>query len=194
MTFMNQFEARVHLATVALVSFISGFLVARTFTTFFPSRVILTSGIHIHHFWFGIILLAVGGWLGINYRHKDIDIAAAILYGVGGGLIVDEVGLLLTFGDYWTGLTWVILVVMLAVISVLILLTRYRKQIREELSEHLSGKLALTLGIFLAALSIPFILQTDNFAVILGFVGVTVAAVVILAAFFILQRRKRQIR
>src|ERR1035437_3561280 len=146
---MDQVEARVHLATVALVSFISSFLVARTFTTFFPSRVIITSGIHIHHFWFGIILLAVGGWLGINYRHKDIEIAAAILYGVGGGLIVDEVGLLLTFGDYWTGLTWVILVVMLAVISVLILFTRYRKQIREELSEHLNSKLALTLGIFL---------------------------------------------
>jgi len=190
---MNQFEARVHLATVALVSFISSFLVARTFTTFFPSQVIITSGIHIHHFWFGIILLAVGGWLGINYRHKDIEIAAAILYGVGGGLIVDEVGLLLTFRDYWTGLTWVILIVMLAVISVLILLTRYRKQIREELSEHLSGKLALTLGIFFAAISFPFILQTDNLVVIAASVGVMLAAVIVIGVFLILQRRKRQI-
>ena len=191
---MNQFEARVHLATVALIAFISSFLVARTFTTFFPSQVIITSGIHIHHFWFGIILLAVGGWLGINSRHKDIDIAAAILYGVGGGLIVDEVGLLLTFGNYWTGLTWVILIVMLAVISVLILLTRYRKQIREELSEHLSGKLALTLGIFFAAISVPFILQTDNLAVIAASVGLTLAAVIVIGVFLILQRRKRQIR
>jgi cytochrome bd-type quinol oxidase subunit 2 len=191
---MNQFEARVHLATVALVSFISSFLVARTFTTFFPSQVIITSGIHIHHFWFGIILLAVGGWLGINYRHKDIEIAAAILYGVGGGLIVDEVGLLLTFGDYWTGLTWVILVVMLAVISLLILLARYRKQIRKELSEHLNSKLALTLGIFLAAISFPFILQTDNLVVISASVGATLTAVIILGVFFVLREKGRQIR
>jgi hypothetical protein len=191
---MKQFEARVHLATVALVSFISSFLVARTFTTFFPSQVIITSGIHIHHFWFGIILLAVGGWLGINYRHKDIEIAAAILYGVGGGLIVDEIGLLLTFGDYWTGLTWVILVVMLAVISVLILFTRYRKQIREELSEHLNSKLALTLGIFLAAISFPFILQTDNLAVISASVGAMLAAMIVIVVFFILRKKGRQIR
>ena len=146
---MSKFEARVHLATVALVSFILAFLVARTFTTFFPSQVIITSGIHIHHFWFGIILLAVGGWLGINFSAKRGDVAAAILYGVGGGLIVDEVGLLLTFGDYWTGLTWGILVVMLSVISVLILIMRYRKQIQEELSEHLNRKLALSVGNFL---------------------------------------------
>ncbi len=187
---MNQFEARVHLATVALVSFILAFLVARTFTTLFPSQVIITSGIHIHHFWFGIILLAVGGWLGINYRNKDIEIAAAILYGVGGGLIVDEVGLLLTFGDYWTGLTWVILVLMLAVISVLILLTRYRKQIQEELKEPFSGKLALTLGIFLAALAVPFVLETNNLIVISCAVGITVVAVVAITVFFIRQKRK----
>jgi hypothetical protein len=187
---MIKFEARVHLATVALVSFILAFLVARTFTTFFPSRVIITSGIHIHHFWFGIILLAVGGWLGINSRQKDVDLAAAILYGVGGGLIVDEVGLLLTFGDYWTELTWGILVVMLSVISVLILITRYRKQIQEELSEHLNRKRALTLGIFLTALAVPFVLQTDNLWVVVGFLCLTVAAVAIIVIFFILQRRR----
>lgn len=187
---MIKFEARVHLATVALVSFILAFLVARTFTTFFPSRVIITSGIHIHHFWFGIILLAVGGWLGINSRQKDVDLAAAILYGVGGGLIVDEVGLLLTFGDYWTELTWGILVVMLSEISVLILITRYRKQIQEELSEHLNRKWALTLGIFLTALAVPFVLQTDNLWVVVGFLCLTVAAVAIIVVFFILQRRR----
>jgi uncharacterized membrane protein len=129
--------------------------------------------------------------LGINSRHKDIDITAAILYGVGGGLIVDEVGLLLTFGDYWTELTWAILVVMLSVISVLILVTRYRKQIREELSEHLSGKLALTLGIFFSALTVPFVLQTDNLLVIVGSLCLTVAAVIIMVVFLILQRRRQ---
>jgi hypothetical protein len=71
-------------------------------------------GLHIHHFWFGIALLAVGGWLGISFNNKDIDMVAAIIYGVGGGLIVDEVGLLLTFGNYWSGLTWTLLIVLLS--------------------------------------------------------------------------------
>jgi hypothetical protein len=187
---MQRFELRVHLATVALASFLVAFIAARTFTTFFPTRVILTGGLHIHHFWFGIILLAVGGWLGINSRNRDIDIAASILYGVGGGLIVDEVGLLLTFGDYWTGLTWVIFVVMVTVISVLILLARYRTQIREDLHEPLGRNLALTLGILLAALSLPFIFQTDNLPVIAVSTALTITALVVVVIFLVTRRKR----
>jgi hypothetical protein len=51
----------------------------------------------------GIALLAIGGWLGISYDDKETNRVASILYGAGGGLIVDEVGLLLTFNNYWTG-------------------------------------------------------------------------------------------
>jgi hypothetical protein len=61
---------------------------------------LITSGIHIHHFWFGIALVAVGGWLGISYNDEETSRVASILFGAGGGLIVDEVGLLLTFGNY----------------------------------------------------------------------------------------------
>ena len=83
---MKSFEARVHLATVALTSFILSFVVARTYTTFFPDRILVSGGLHIHHFWFGIALLAIGSWLGINYSHKIIDVSAAIIYGIDGGL------------------------------------------------------------------------------------------------------------
>ncbi len=103
----------MHLATVALISFLLAFVVARTYATLFPSQVLLTGSIHIHHFWFVIVFLAVGGWIGINYNDKGISVAAAILYGVGGGLIVDEVGLLLTFGNYWSELTWAVLIICL---------------------------------------------------------------------------------
>lgn len=188
---MHQFEVRVHLATVALVSFVGAFVAARAFTTLFPEQVLVGNGIHVHHFWFGIALLAVGGWLGINSRNKDIDIAAAMIYGVGGGLIVDEVGLLLTFGNYWSGLTWVILVILLSVVSVLILLTRYRQQIKEELKESLGSKLAVTLATFLMALSIPFILQTNNLLVVAASVAVSAAAIIVILASIIVQRRKK---
>src|SRR4030042_2574172 len=99
-------KPRAPLATLAIVSFILSFVVARAFPSFFPNAILISGALHIHHFWFGLVLLATGGWLGINYNYKEIAMLAAILYGVGGGLIVDEVGLLLTFGDYWSGLTW----------------------------------------------------------------------------------------
>jgi hypothetical protein len=79
MILRRRFQPRAHLAMIALLSFMFAFAAARVFTTFFPSAVLIGNGIHIHHFWFGIALLAVGGWLGISYNDKDIDRLAAIL-------------------------------------------------------------------------------------------------------------------
>jgi len=53
----KRFQPRAHLATIALISFIASFTVARLFTTFYPSTVLVTNGIHIHHFWHGLALL-----------------------------------------------------------------------------------------------------------------------------------------
>jgi len=188
---MNNFEARVHLATVALASLLTSFISARIFTTLFPNRVLVSGGLHIHHFWFGLALLAIGGWLGINYKQKEIDIAAAIIYGVGGGLIVDEVGLLLTFGNYQSGLTWDAVVVLISFIAILILFYKYRKKIEEELSEFTSSKISLTLGIFLAAISIGFIGETNNAIVIAVSAGLTTIAIVLILIFMIRRNRKQ---
>ncbi|HML02489.1 MAG TPA: hypothetical protein VK487_03845, partial [Candidatus Bathyarchaeia archaeon] len=59
-----------------------------------PRTILVRYGLHIHHFWFGLVLLVVGGWLGISYENERIDRVAAILFGAGGGLVADEVGLL----------------------------------------------------------------------------------------------------
>ena len=96
---------------MALASFLASFIIARTYATIFPNSVLIGGGLHIHHFWFGLVLLAVGGWIGIIYNHKQIDMVAAVIYGLGGRLIVDEIGLLLTFGDYWSIVSWTFLVI-----------------------------------------------------------------------------------
>lgn len=186
---VRRFQPRAHLATIALLSFIFAFIAARTFTTFYPSTVLVSNGIHIHHFWFGIALLAIGGWLGISYDDKEINRVASILYGAGGGLIVDEVGLLLTFGNYWTGLTYAFLVVFLAFIVVLMLFYRYRLAITEELAEFASSKLSLYLGVFLVAVSVAFITQTDNFLV-----TAIASVLVIIAIFLVLSFLIRQLK
>jgi hypothetical protein len=185
----KRFQPRAHLATIALLSFIFAFIAARTFTTFFPSTVLISSGIHIHHFWFGIILVAVGGWLGISYNDEETSRIASILYGAGGGLIVDEVGLLLTFGNYWTSLTYAFLVVFLSFIAVILFFYRYRTVIEEELSEFARSKLSLYLGIFLATLSAAFIIQTDNTLVTAIAGSIAVLAIILIVIFLVRQLR-----
>jgi hypothetical protein len=185
----KRFQPRANLATIALLSFIFAFIAARAFTTFFPSTVLINSGIHIHHFWFGIALVAVGGWLGISYDDKETSRVASILYGAGGGLIVDEVGLLLTFGNYWTSLTYAFLVVFLSFIAIILFFYRYRTAIEEELSEFARSKLSLYLGIFLAALSAAFIIQTDNSLVTAIASSIEVLAIILIVVFLVRQLR-----
>ena len=173
-----------------MVSFTFSFIAARTFTYFYPSIVLISGGLHIHHFWFGMILLAIGGWLGINYNIKEIDMIAAIVYGVGGGLIVDEVGLLLTFGNYYSELTWTFIVILFSFIATIFLVNRYHDTIFGELHEFVSSKASLYFGVFLAAVSVAFIFETGNFVVTVASLGLTTTAIVIILAFLIHRARK----
>jgi uncharacterized membrane protein len=124
--------------------------------------IIVDGGIHIHHFWFGLILLAVGGWMGIVNHNREIDRLAAVLYGAGGGLIADEVGLLLTFGNYWTDLTYTIVISFLAVASFSILLITYRETILTDFWGLTKSGGILYIGVFLAVVSVAFLLTTSN--------------------------------
>ena len=181
----KRFQPRANFAIIALLSFIVSFIVARTFTTYFPSTVLISNGIHVHHFWFGIVLLAVGGWLGISYNDVDADRLAAILYGAGGGLIIDEVGLLLTFGDYWTNLTYTVLTVFVTLVIVLILFSRYRQPIIREFGEFVSSNFSLYFGAFLLAVSAAFIVETDDVLVTAVSSGLTITAIMIIIVYFI---------
>lgn len=187
---MKRFQPRVHFAVLALVSFMVSFAVARSFTYFYPDVVLVSGGLHIHHFWFGLVLLAIGGWLGISYNQKEIDMLAAIIYGVGGGLIADELGLLLTFGNYYSELTWTFMLLLLSFVSAVILFNRYRQVIFEELHEFVSSRVSLYLGVFLATVSIAFVLETDNFLVTLLSGCLTVAGILIVLAFLVHQIRQ----
>jgi hypothetical protein len=191
-TILTRFQPRAHLATAALLSFMLSFIAARLFTTFFPSTVLVSSGVHIHHFWFGIALLAIGGWLGISFSDKEIDRIAAIIYGAGGGLIVDEVGLLLTFGNYQTGLTYTFFTIFLAFISILSLLYRYWQTILTEFAEFVGNKIGLYIGVFLLAVSIAFITETNN-ALVTGLSSaLTITAVIIIITYLALRIKKFQ--
>lgn len=180
------------LSVLALTSFIASFVIARAFTTLSPNTVVITHGIHVHHFWYGIIMLAIGGWLGISYSNERIDRLAAILFGAGGGIIGDEAGLLLTFGDYWTTLTYTVIITFLAIVTTTTMLIRYAGAVQSELSHFARTNASLYVGVFVAAVSAAVILETDNIVVTALAVALTLLALLIIAGYFLQKLRRRR--
>jgi hypothetical protein len=177
---------RVSLTLLALISFVASFVIARVFTTISGGVVLRGAGFHIHHFWYGIILLAVGGWLGISYDEERIVRLAAVLYGAGGGLIGDEVGLLLTFGNYTTGITYTIIVIFLAFVSTVILFKRYSRAISTEIKGFTRSRASFYFGIILAAVSIAFLTTRNSLIAYISTVTTIAACIIIIA--YIAQR------
>jgi len=179
-------KTKPNLSMLALISFIASFAIARTFTSLYPKVVWEAGGIHIHHFWYGLAMLAIGGWLGMNVEDERINHVAAILFGAGGGLIGDEVGLLLTLNAqaYWADFTYTLVISFLALISITILFIRYNKLIRTEFTQFLVSNASLYLGVFLLAISVAFILETDNTMVIAVSSFLAISASIIIIAYF----------
>lgn len=104
-----------------MASFFFSFLVARLWVVVtgadspvyqgnatYVGKNIIIKGLHVHHFFYGFALLCVGGWLALNYRQGRVQKIAALVYGVGLGFFIDEIGFLLTWGEYWSSLSYAI--------------------------------------------------------------------------------------
>jgi hypothetical protein len=192
MAVKEKVQRRPNLSILAMVSFVASFIVARTFTILSPTTFLSGGGFHIHHFWYGIVLLAIGGWLGISYQSERIDRLAAILFGAGGGVLGDEFGLLLTLENYWTEVTYTFVIIFLTFASILILLRKYSNTIRIEFSEFIRSNASLYFGFFLALISIAIILETDNITLATISGVLTITACIIIIAYFIQRLRTRQ--
>jgi len=177
---------RVSLSLLALISFVASFAIARVFTTISGGVVLRGGGFHIHHFWYGIVLLAIGGWLGISYDEERITRLAAVFYGAGGGLIGDEAGLLLTFGNYWTGITYTLFVICLVFVSTIILFKRYSRALSAEIKGFTRSRASFYFGIILATVSIAFLTTRNSLMDNVSAVTTIVAFIIIIA--YIAQR------
>ena len=187
----EKLKEKPNLSMLAMISFIASFTVARTFTALNPNTVLLSGDYHVHHFWYGIAMLAIGGWIGISVENERLNRVAAILFGAGGGLIGDEVGLLLTFGNYWTEITYTFVIIFLTFASMLILLNKYYKLIRTEFTQFLRSNASLYISVFIATVSIAFILETDNTTIITVSSALTIAACFIILAYFVQRIRTK---
>ncbi|HME19099.1 MAG TPA: hypothetical protein VKF15_05150, partial [Nitrososphaerales archaeon] len=173
------------LAFLALSSFMISFFVARIFTTLNPDTVIVSGGIHFHHFWYGLAMVVTAGWLGIVSAHPALNRVYATVFGFGGGLIGDEVGLLLTFGNYYSQLTYEFFVGFICVLVLLALVVKYRERLERDVMALDRGETTIHIGVVVAAFS--------ALAFSFGFVaigsGVALAGIIVALAGIALRRR-----
>ncbi|MEV5732275.1 hypothetical protein ACWER6_33020 [Streptomyces sp. NPDC004009] len=94
---------------LALAAFVLTFLVTRVITRLIragrgPFGNVRAGGLHIHHVVPGVVLTVVGGFGAVaSDRHGAGGAVAAVVFGVGAGLVLDEFALILHLDDvYWT--------------------------------------------------------------------------------------------
>jgi hypothetical protein len=175
------------LAFYGTAAFVAGFLGARLFATLNPRVVVVQSGIHFHHFWYGLALVIAAGWTGIALNHVWLSRNLAIIFGLGTGLIGDEVGLLLTFRDYTSNITEIFFVAAIAFIILATLLSKGRKQIEKDVINISWKERGTQIGVFIAAFSAIFF-ASGNWPI--GFVFIGLGVLVFLWGF----ERKRETR
>jgi hypothetical protein len=152
-----QHKINFGLTFLALLSFTVAFFTTRIFTTINPDTVVVSGGIHFHHFWYGLAMVVAAGWLGIASNHPAWRRIYAVVFGFGGGLIGDEVGLLLTFGNYQSQLTYVFFIGLICFVTLAILLARFRADIKQDLLEMERGEVTVHVGLVIACASaLPF--------------------------------------
>src|SRR5439155_3397045 len=98
----SELQSRGHLVCRLLLEKKNG---ARVFSILNSTVVVAQGSIHFHHFWYGVGMIMLAGWLGIAFNRPRLVRTYAIIFGLGAGLIGDDGGLLLTFGDYLSSLT-----------------------------------------------------------------------------------------
>ena len=144
------------LSFLATLAFAAGFFGARVFHTTFPDLIIITQGIHFHHFWYGLAMMGIAGWLGIAENDERYNRIYAVVFGLGAGFVGDEVGLLLTFGDYYSTLTSEFFVAAVVVILLIALAFRYGKEIENDIIHASAYDRLVQIGIFLMGFSTIF--------------------------------------
>jgi hypothetical protein len=125
-------------------------------------------------------MVTLAGWLGIAFNRPRLVRTYAIIFGLGAGLIGDEVGLLLTLGDYQSSLTTDFFVGVVGFIILASTLVRYRKIVRRDVIHTSWNERLIYIGINLIGLSaIFFAVNSLTSGLVLASIGV----IFIIAAF-----------
>ncbi|MGY2067116.1 hypothetical protein [Blastococcus sp. SYSU DS0619] len=93
---------------------------------------VAVGGVHLHHYLWGILLLALIGFFGLGDRAPRVRTAMGLGYGIGLALVVDEAALLIQLEDvYWDTAGWIsvgLAVLVIGVAGSVLALTRAPRQ------------------------------------------------------------------
>ncbi len=95
-----------------------------------PSLELWVGNYHVHHFFFGLLLLSISGWISLVESQKRYKKISAMLYGGGLGLLIDEIGLLLTWGNYWATQSYIFSIIVIFIFLSIILYEYNRERKR----------------------------------------------------------------
>ena len=108
----GQLDLGRRVALRSLASFLVSFAILRVITAIIhfellphgPFRNLITkSGLHIHHLFWGILLLMVTGFAALATRNPRWHLRIAIIFGIALGLTIDEFAMWLRLADvYWS--------------------------------------------------------------------------------------------
>src|SRR5450759_4466224 len=108
----RQLDLGRRVAIRVLVSFLIAFAILRVITAIIhydlfphgPFRNLVTaSGLHIHHLFWGILLLMLTGFAALASRDPKWHLRIALIFGVALGLTLDEFAMWLRLADvYWS--------------------------------------------------------------------------------------------
>ena len=174
-------QFRHGLTFIATLTFVVSFFGSKLFATLFPTTVVTASSsqgtIHFHHFWYGLALISLAGWMGIAWRNERLYRLYAVLYGLGVGFVGDEVGLLLTFNNYQSELTYLFFIAAISFVIIATLFLRYRAQLQEELLKLSFRERAAMIGVYLTGFSVFFLFLSSGVSLVgipLALVGLTI--------------------
>jgi hypothetical protein len=131
---------KLELQYTITLSFITAFAIARTYVILLgadnnPDTQLWIGSYHIHHFFFGTALLIISNWISLFWKKKGTKTLSAVCYGTGLGFFTDEIGLLLTEGNYWAKQTYIFGTLFILILLSLLLHT-YIKVHRQRLQQQ----------------------------------------------------------
>lgn len=85
-----------------LIGFLPTFVIARWIVRHDPSLFLHVNGTHLHHFIYGLILIAVVGYIGLVYPQRW-QRTLSLIYGIGLALVADEFGIWVKLNSYYYG-------------------------------------------------------------------------------------------
>lgn len=83
-----------------MCAFVPTFITARFLVRVYPRIFLQVGQHHIHHFTYGIVLLAISGYLGIIRKDRS-PIWLAVVFGIGLALAVDETGMWIQLTNHY---------------------------------------------------------------------------------------------